>query len=589
VRAAAVGVAGAALAGAVRPGAAADASPAVTGPLAAPESSSTSRVTPDWARAALSRMSAAEVVACLPGGWLGVARAAAGGGAAAVPWLFPGALEAVAAAHIVAGFVGRDPEAVAAGEAILTSSGEAGAGGASVAPALAARVLLGDPDGAAALLAAQSSSLASAGPGPAVPAGPGRGGDAVAHAAARARAASAEAEWVAAKSGGGGAAAADPLPGLVSLTEEWLARAAFPAFVDTAAAPPPSPSLAAYFDDPAVGAALDDRAGLASEAGPLGRLAVAGRAAGRAARSARRAVSAALARRAPAPALILPAVPGARAQALAPPVRILEAGVAGSGGAKGAGVRAAKPAPSPLTAVAVGAAVLAAAAVSRVPAPGTTPGGRIVGVPGPAVARSSGGLRLPKVVGGRAAAAQAAAAAAAGTTPAAAWAARVASFLPGGGSRTAAPAPVPTVAQAHAAIAAWQAAKADALGPRHATDRLSAAAAEPWRSAVARDAAAAANAGWFWVFRLRSLKVDGVAPARPPPGAAAAAVAVARLREAGDLFARTGKRSDGHSYDNAYAAEYTLVREAAGETEGGAARAAPRWKVAGVLVTGDGQ
>ena len=588
VRAAAVRVAGAAVAGCVRP--AATASPATTGPLAAAGAPlPASPVTPEWARAALSRMGAAEVVACVPrgpAGWLGIAAAAAAGGAAAVPWLFPGALEAVAAAHIVSGFTARSPSLVAAGDAILGAAGEAAGGGASVAPRVAARVLLGDPDGAAALLAAQASALALAGPGPAVPAGPGRGGDAVAHAAARARAAAAEVAWVASKAGGGGGGAAggaglDPLPGLVSLTEEWLARAAFPAFVDTAAAPP-SPSLALYFDDPAVGTALDDRAGV-SAGGPLvGRVAAAGRAAARAVAGAGRAVGAVLAPPTP-PALILPAVPGARAQALAPPVRIQTAGPAG----KAAG-RAPPSLPAPLAAAALGAAVLAAAAASRVPPPPAVPAGRSTGGRAP-VARPGGAmLRLPRL-GGAARTAPGAAAAARPAAPVqgglAAAAARLASFLP---ARTSAAAPVPTPAQAHAAIAAWQAAKADALGPRHATDRLAAAAAEPWRSAVSRDAAAAADAGWFWVFRLRSLKVDGVAPARPPPGAAAAAVARARLREAGDLFARTGKRSDGHSYDNAYAAEYMLVREAVSEGEGGA-RAAPRWKVAGVLVTGDGQ
>ena len=51
-----------------------------------------------------------------------------------------------------------------------------------------------------------------------------------------------------------------------------------------------------------------------------------------------------------------------------------------------------------------------------------------------------------------------------------------------------------------------QAAKAEALGPRHNIGGLDAVLAEPWRSQVAADAARAEAAGWFWRYRTNSLK-----------------------------------------------------------------------------------
>ena len=121
--------------------------------------------------------------------------------------------------------------------------------------------------------------------------------------------------------------------------------------------------------------------------------------------------------------------------------------------------------------------------------------------------------------------------------------------------------------------------------------RLPLTTAEPWRSAVEKDAAASRSAGWFWTFKLRGLRVERVEAKggngkKGSGGAAAvnAAVAHARVREAGDLYARTGKRSEGHSYDNAYSAEYTLVRSSSPSSSGSGDS---EWKVAGVLVTGE--
>lgn len=52
-----------------------------------------------------------------------------------------------------------------------------------------------------------------------------------------------------------------------------------------------------------------------------------------------------------------------------------------------------------------------------------------------------------------------------------------------------------------------QAAKAQALGPRHDISALSTAVAEPWLSVVVKDAAAAEQSGWFWTYKLESLEV----------------------------------------------------------------------------------
>jgi len=72
----------------------------------------------------------------------------------------------------------------------------------------------------------------------------------------------------------------------------------------------------------------------------------------------------------------------------------------------------------------------------------------------------------------------------------------------------------------------------------------------------------------------RAAQVEDVDASRLAPDAGAAVV-TARLREAGDLYAATGKRSEGHCYDNAYTVEYTLARA----PDGG-------WRIADALVTG---
>lgn len=54
------------------------------------------------------------------------------------------------------------------------------------------------------------------------------------------------------------------------------------------------------------------------------------------------------------------------------------------------------------------------------------------------------------------------------------------------------------------------------------------------------------------------------------------AIATARLREKGDLFAITGKRADAHCYDNSYSAEYQMLRQPDNS-----------WRISNVLVVGE--
>ena len=49
--------------------------------------------------------------------------------------------------------------------------------------------------------------------------------------------------------------------------------------------------------------------------------------------------------------------------------------------------------------------------------------------------------------------------------------------------------------------------KAEALGPRHSTAALGSIAADPWLSIVRNDAGKGAEAGWFWQYKLNSIKV----------------------------------------------------------------------------------
>jgi hypothetical protein len=62
-------------------------------------------------------------------------------------------------------------------------------------------------------------------------------------------------------------------------------------------------------------------------------------------------------------------------------------------------------------------------------------------------------------------------------------------------------------------LVSWlQEAKAEAMGPRHSTATLSSVAAEPWLSVVRRDASKGADAGWFWQYKLNSIKACPASP-----------------------------------------------------------------------------
>jgi hypothetical protein len=128
-------------------------------------------------------------------------------------------------------------------------------------------------------------------------------------------------------------------------------------------------------------------------------------------------------------------------------------------------------------------------------------------------------------------------------------------------------------------VKAWLEAKAEAMGPRRHTERLSSVLAEPMLSAVRAEAREAAAAGWFWQVRPRAARVDAVAPldaaGRPAaPGAPAPrATLLATIEEEAELWASNGKRGD--AYRTTYKVEYSAARDAAGA-----------WKITSALVLG---
>lgn len=585
------------------------------GGISSPSSASavTARpASPEFAKAALSRMGATEVASVLD--WSKLFEDAS----PFARWLFPGAMGAAGAAHVVAGFVDRKPSLVDLGERLLAAEADAAAaasGGSPLAPRVAALVLLGEPEAAATLLTTSAHALEQAAASSSRSRWSNSGG--LSSAAARARAAAADVEFVAAASRAvtGGAESLDALPGLVALTEEWLSRGGFPAFRDTAERPP-SPKLSGYFDDGRVAAALDARAAARekkeeAEARELQQQngatrsavvsAVVGTAKGVA--SAASLIASAIPLPAPAPpSLILPRVPGARAAASA---------AAASRG--GRGLLSSLVSSSTLASFVGGAALLSAVAAASVLPSRSFDGAASVGGITARQQHAQSQQQQPRrsmFSGlGRSSSSSTSSSSSSSLPPAPVRSAGATSTSSSSSTsasqkkittseqqQQARPSPLarfssslaqaraaalPTQRKAEAAIGAWHSAKAAALGPRHDTSRLPATTAEPWRSAVEKDAAASRSSGWFWTFKLRGLRVEKV----EGKGNANVAVAHARVREAGDLYARTGKHSDGHSYDNAYSAEYTLVRSPSNDSEAGAG--AGQWKVAGVLVTGE--
>ncbi|KAG7666648.1 putative Protein ACCUMULATION AND REPLICATION OF CHLOROPLASTS 6, chloroplastic [Nannochloris sp. 'desiccata'] len=121
----------------------------------------------------------------------------------------------------------------------------------------------------------------------------------------------------------------------------------------------------------------------------------------------------------------------------------------------------------------------------------------------------------------------------------------------------------------------WLDIKAEAMGPRHTTTRLSTVLAEPMLKAVTTEAREAASSGWFWnirPLRARIVSIDGSALTAEGDGYA---VVVASVDESADLWATNGKKGD--SYQSEYKVEYTMVRGGGGQ--GG-------WKIASALVIG---
>lgn len=72
------------------------------------------------------------------------------------------------------------------------------------------------------------------------------------------------------------------------------------------------------------------------------------------------------------------------------------------------------------------------------------------------------------------------------------------------------------------------------------------------------------------------LQIESVDNSQLQEDKTGAAIVSARLREKGELFAVSGKRSDQHSYDNSYRAEYRIVP-----------MPDKSWRVSNVLVLGE--
>jgi hypothetical protein len=118
---------------------------------------------------------------------------------------------------------------------------------------------------------------------------------------------------------------------------------------------------------------------------------------------------------------------------------------------------------------------------------------------------------------------------------------------------------------------AMQEIKTEAMGPRHATSRLSTVLAEPALSAVTAEAREAAAAGWFWQIRPLKVRIESIDTAALTPEGGYA-IAIAAVDESADLWATNGKKGD--SYATSYKVEYTLVRSKGG------------WRIAAALVVG---
>lgn len=115
----------------------------------------------------------------------------------------------------------------------------------------------------------------------------------------------------------------------------------------------------------------------------------------------------------------------------------------------------------------------------------------------------------------------------------------------------------------------WAEIKAEAMGPRHNTSRLSMVLADPMLKAVTSEAKEASKSGWFWNIRPLKVKVDSITA---DDILGEEAVIVATIDESADLWATNGKKGD--SYKTSYRVEYTAIRDKS------------RWKITSALVIG---
>lgn len=115
----------------------------------------------------------------------------------------------------------------------------------------------------------------------------------------------------------------------------------------------------------------------------------------------------------------------------------------------------------------------------------------------------------------------------------------------------------PTTDEIYGLVKKWLEVKAEAMGPRHVTMRLSEVLADPMLKAVEAEAKEAKASGWFWNIRLLRLKIESIDTSRLSPEGGGRVVVVATVQESADLWATNGKKGD--SYKSEYKVEYSAV------------------------------
>ncbi|MEW5301949.1 MAG: hypothetical protein WDW36_004772 [Sanguina aurantia] len=189
-------------------------------------------LTEEFLEAAVQQLSSEELVHLQE--WESVAKAKA----VARTWVYPGLLPAVAVAHVVHGYLARQPAYLKSAARLLQQQPESPD---MLAVRAVCAMLLGDTQEAERLLRRAA--------GPAGPAAAQKAGAAAAATAPRDDGSLPSAAQAYAFVERASAAGDEGLlPGLCLFTERWLAKAAFPFFRDTASSPPRA-SLPTYFND----------------------------------------------------------------------------------------------------------------------------------------------------------------------------------------------------------------------------------------------------------------------------------------------------------------------------------------------------